>query len=234
MDPIAPIVSEGPLALSRLDPGGALAEAAERAGSLSRRSLVVSALAGGLGLLGVSGRAQAAGPRGRDTALMNFALTLEYLQAGFYSEAERRAALSTANARMATRIGAVERAHVDALRRLLGRDAVARPFFDFQGTTEDDAEFIKTAIGVEDLSTAVYQSAIGHLTQPALISGAASIHTVEARHATWLRLQSGFPATLQGLDDPISYSEARALLASSGLLREPPRVVAHTPPTFAG
>ena len=223
-----------PPVVERLDPSGAIAEAAERAGALTRRTLLAGVAAGAVGLAVVPLGSSAKGSKARDTAVLNFALTLEYLQAAFYSEAERRGALTGDNARAATLIGSVERAHVAALTGLLGRDAVARPFFDFQGTTEDDASFTKTAVGFEDFSAAAYQGALTHLGQAALVSGAASIHTVEARHAAWLRFLQGAVPAAKGLDDPIGAAEARALVDSTGFVSARPRTEVHAPPAFAG
>ena len=69
-----------------------------------------------------------------DVDILNYALTLEYLQAAFYTEAERRGALRTPLANETTRVlGAVERAHVRAL-----RDALARlPSQSLSSTSEE-------------------------------------------------------------------------------------------------
>ncbi len=223
---IPPVAAE----LSLLDPTGAIAETAERARSVTRRTLIAGGVALGATLLAAPGGLAKNG----DTAVLNFALTLEYFQAAFYSEAERRGALSGQNAQAAKLIGSVERAHVKALKGLLGRDAVARPFFDFQGTTEDDAAFVKTAVGFEDFSAAAYQGALGLLNQPQVISGAASIHTVEARHAAWLRFLQGASPAARGLDDPIDHGEAMRLVASTGFVKARPRMESHSAPAFAG
>ena len=50
----------------------------------------------------------------------NFALSLEYLQASFYTEAEQSGALSGKTAQAAKVVGATERAHVKAFQKLLG------------------------------------------------------------------------------------------------------------------
>lgn len=228
-----------PVEVGRLDPSGALVEAAEAVGGVSRRALLVGATVAGLGVLApaaysAEGDTDARGSKARDVKVLNFALTLEYLQAAFYTEAERRGALHGENARAAKMIGAVERAHVAALTEILGAEAVKEPFFDFQGTTENDEDFVKTAVGFEDFSAAAYQGALPLLSQPAVIAGAASIHTVEARHAAWLRFLHGFTPAAKGLDDPISHAEALSLVAATGFVRDRPEMEVHSAPGFAG
>ena len=89
--------------------------------------------------------------------MLNYALVLEYLQAAFYTEAERAKALTGRTAKAAKVVGAVERAHVKAFRDLLGRKAVGEPHFDFQGVTENNDAFLKTAVAFEDLAVAAYK-----------------------------------------------------------------------------
>ena len=139
------------LSLDRLDADGAIAEAAERAGVVSRGTFLAGALGGSLALLGLAGeRAVAQAPGPSDVAILNYALTLEYLQAAFYTEAQRMKALRGRAANAADVVGAVERAHVAAFRDVLGAQAVSRPSFDFQGTTEEQNAFLKTAVAFED------------------------------------------------------------------------------------
>ena len=54
-------------------------------------------------------------------------------------------------------VGAVERAHVKAFRALLGSEGDQAPRFDFQGVTEDQKPFLKTAVAFEDLAVAAYK-----------------------------------------------------------------------------
>src|ERR671916_1417591 len=127
------------LSFDRLDVDGALAESLERTG-LSRAAFLAAALGGSTALLGrrttEDALAQAGSLPTTDVFILNYALVLEYLQAAFYTEAERAGALRGRPAKAAKVVGAVERAHVKAFRDLLGRRAVGRPHFDFQGVTE--------------------------------------------------------------------------------------------------
>lgn len=100
------------LTLETLDRDGALQEAIDRVWGGSRADLLRGAAVGGTALLGalaLPARSSAATPN--DVDILNYALTLEYIQASFYTETERIGALRTTAARRAARVlGGVERA----------------------------------------------------------------------------------------------------------------------------
>jgi hypothetical protein len=224
------------LELSDLDRDGALHEAADRLPQETRRDFVLAGLAGGgaaLAALVLAEPGRAASKT--DVEILNYALVLEYLQAAFYTEAERRGALRTKSAKETARVlGAVERAHVRALRDALGKAAVARPFFDFGGTTEDEKAFIRTAVAFEDLGTAAYKGQAARIDAPALLAAAISIHSVEARHAAWIRYLAGAPPASSAFDEPKSMSEVRRLVASTGFVVQSPRTRSRAEPRFTG
>ena len=125
-------------------------------------------------------------PKG-DIDILNYALTLEYLETAFYKKAIADGALKGQYANFAKVVGQHEAAHVAALKKTLGGKAVKQPRFDFQGTTADQATFAKTAMTVEDLGVEAYQGQAGNIKTPAVLMAAISIHPVEARHAAWIR-----------------------------------------------
>ena len=224
------------LDLDQLDRDGALRETAAGLPRETRKDFLVGALAGGGAaltalVLAEPGRAASK----TDVDILNYALTLEYLQAAFYTEAERRRALRTDVARETTRVlGAVERAHVRALRDALGSAAVAKPFFDFGGVTEDEDAFIKTAVAFEDLGTAAYKGQAYRIESPALLAAAVSIHSVEARHAAWIRYLAGAQPASSAFDEPKSMPEVRRLVASTGFIVQRPRTKSRAEPRFTG
>ncbi len=131
--------------LEVLDRDGALREAAEDAGldrsQFLKRTAGVGAgfVAGGVLFSGLASPAEAAistrrRSRSNDVKIGNYALTLEFLEAEFYKQAIANGAFtSEAFKTFATVTGAHEAAHVRALKSLLGRAAVKKPSFAFQG-----------------------------------------------------------------------------------------------------
>jgi rubrerythrin len=224
------------LRLDELDRDGALQEAVERVWGGSRADLFRGAAAGGAALLGAlalpsPGRAQAA----NDVDILNYALTLEYLQASFYTETERIGALRTNEARTAARrLGSVERAHVRALRKVLGGSAVKRPFFNFQGTTEDEQKFLKTAVAFEDLAVAAYKGQAPLIDSRQVLAAAISIHSVEARHAAWMRHLFGILPARRAFDNAASKPAILKIVDSTGFIASTPRTTGRGDPRFTG
>ena len=176
--------------LAPFDVDGALREAAEAVNDSNRRSFLRGAgiFAGAAAIsayLPRVARAQGSLPKG-DVAILNYALTLEYLEAAFYDEANEKGALSGQYARFSKVVAAHENAHVDALKETLGDKATKKPSFDFQGTTGSTATFAKTAMVLEDTGVKAYQGQAGNIKTEAVLKAAISIHPVEARHAAWI------------------------------------------------
>src|ERR1700744_4527503 len=137
-----------PLSLMDVDTDGAVQEAAEAiAGDTRLDFLRKGALAGG-GLLGggaalaalVPGVAAAASGSGRppasfgagDIGILNYALTLEYLESTFYDEARAAGVAKTPQLKQFLQtVVTDEKAHVRLLKSALGSKAVAKPSFDF-------------------------------------------------------------------------------------------------------
>jgi hypothetical protein len=223
--------------LTAVDCDCALAETSSRAeAALSRRSLLGLSL-GTVGAI-VFGKTSvaeaAAGLPPSDVDILNYALALEYLQASFYTEAERSGALSGATARAASVVGATEREHVNAFRQLLGSRAVARPTFDFQGVTEQERPFLKTAVAFEDLAVAAYKGQAPKVRSNAVLAAAVGIHSVEARHAAWMRELFGITPAVTAFDRPASMAKINQIVASTHFIVSRPRMKARNNPHFTG
>ncbi len=181
---------------NEIDVDGAIMEQAAGADALSpgtRAAFIKKAgIAGGavLSSSAIMGMlpsiASAAPSKKQDLKILNFALTLEYLEAAFYKEAVAGNKLSGPTSDLATLVASHEATHVSALRRTiksLGGKPVASPKFNFRGTTQDQPTFVLTSFTLENTGVRAYLGQAGRLQSKALLGAAASIVTVEARHA---------------------------------------------------
>lgn len=223
--------------LAAVDVDGALAEtrdAAERAGT--RRSFLggIAAAAGTVLLAAAGGARAATGLSGSDLSILNYALVLEYLQAAFYTEAEQAGALTGETAQAARVVGATERAHVSAFLKLLGSRAVKRPIFDFQGVTERQLSFLKTAVAFEDLAVAAYKGQAPKVQSRSVLAAAVGIHSVEARHAAWMRDLFGINPAVNAFDQPASPATVNRIVASTHFVTARPRMKASKKPKYTG
>ncbi len=134
---------------------------------------------------------RAAAQAGGDVDVVNFALTLEYLEADFYRRA-REIDLGMELAILAEEFGNHEREHVDGLvatvEELGGRPA-ERPRFTFPLTSR--ADFEKLAVTLEDTGVSAYNGAAPAISDKRILAAAGGIVQVEARHAAALRLATG-------------------------------------------
>jgi hypothetical protein len=221
------------LSFERLDVDGALGEAAERAGIVTRGTFLAGALGGTAGLLALAAE-PAAGQSATDVSILNYALTLEYLQAAFYTEAERMGALRGRAAEAAEVVGGVERAHVKAFKDVLGGKAAKRPSFDFQGTTEDQNAFLKTAVAFEDLAVEAYKGQAPRLETNSALAAALAIHSVEARHAAWMRYLFGVEPATRAFDQPRSKAQVTRVVESTNFITSSPSTAGSRTPRYTG
>ena len=130
-----------------------------------------------------------------DVDILNFALTLEYLEADFYRRA-RKLGLSSEVAKVARSFGDAEQQHVDALAatiKKLGGTPVASPKFSFP--MKDEQSFLKLAQTLEDTGVSAYNGAGPAITSKEVLAAAGSIVQIEARHAAVIRqLRGNVPA----------------------------------------
>lgn len=138
---------------------------------------------------------------------------LEELEAAFYSEAVREGALDGELALFARVVRGHERAHVRALRQVLGRRAVRRPRFDFRGTTESAGAFTRTAIALEETGLGAYKGQAPAIDSPAILAAALAIHSVEGRHTGCIRDIAGLNPAPRALDAPLTRSQVNARVA---------------------
>ncbi len=130
-----------------------------------------------------------------DVDILNFALTLEYLEAAFYTEALKQVGdLSGDVKEIATTIRDDESEHVDALAatvKKLGGKPVAAPGVDFGKAFANQKSFLTTAVTFEDLGVGAYNGAGPSIKSKEVLAAAGSIVQVEGRHAGIVRLLNG-------------------------------------------
>lgn len=142
-------------------------------------------------------RMSSASMMANSTDVLNFALTLEYLERSFYRQGLDAAGLiPTADQTVFATISRHEDIHVDFLVAALGDDAIDEPTFDFTGAPGglnlnpfgDYQTFLALAQGFEDTGVRAYKGQAGALADNNdLLDYALQIHSVEARHASKVR-----------------------------------------------
>jgi rubrerythrin len=141
-----------------------------------------------------------------DIGILNYALTLEYLEAAFYNEATANGFATGQTKIVLKRTTEDENIHVAALKNALGSKAVKEPTFDFGTTTSNTAEFLATAYALENTGVHAYLGQGFNIQNPAYLKAALTIVTVEARHAGafgLLALNSAHAVSPDGaFDDP--------------------------------
>lgn len=181
--------------LEQLDQDGAIRETGEavagnsRADFFRKAAIGGGALIGGGTLLGALPELAAAKPSAKqDIAILNFALTLEYLESEFYKEALAKVPFADSITRDVTKVvSAHENAHVKYLKKALGSKAVKKPKFDFKDTTSTQGKFLATAVTLEDTGVRAYSGQGTRIKSPAIVKAAISILVIEARHASRFR-----------------------------------------------
>ncbi len=209
------------LNLDEIDVDGAVREASDRA---SRRAFLKRGAIGGGAVLGAGALlpavAEASGSSS-DIAILNFALTLEYLESTFYVRAVDQHALSGETLRFAKTVRDHELAHVAAIIatiKSLGGKPVSKPRFDFMGIPSDPKKFRATAIALEDTGVAAYAGQVGNIKNGAVLAAAASIHSVEARHAAWMRNIVGEPPAPVAFDPALTKAQVLKIVAGTGFI----------------
>lgn len=213
------------LTLEAVDVDGAIQEALDETQEPSRSAFLKKALFaggaltfGGVVLGGLPELVTAAPSPSQDAAILNFALLLEYLESAFYTEAVSGGALSGEPAKFAKVVRDHEDAHVAFLQKALGSKAIKKPTFDFKGTTSDQTQFIATAIALEDTGVGAYNGQGQNLTKPTL-AAAATIVSVEARHAAWIRdIAAKLPAP-EAFDPLFTKAQVTAKVKATGFVQ---------------
>jgi hypothetical protein len=143
------------------------------------------AAAGGTGT--AKAVASTSAPSG-DLAIVNYALTLEYLESQFYAKVIKSGLFHGKNLSVIKSFGAEETQHVIALKKVamsMGTPA-KEPMGKFP--IHNAAQVTKLAGAVENLGAAAYLGQAGNIKSKEILAAALAIHTIEARHAATINL----------------------------------------------
>ncbi len=122
-----------------------------------------------------------------DVEIVNYALTLEYLESEFYAKVVASSLFSGKVASLLKDFGAQEQTHVEALEgtaKKLGGTPASKPEGKFP--IESATQVAQLAYTVENLGAAAYLGQAASIQNPEVLAAALAIHSVEARHAATL------------------------------------------------
>jgi hypothetical protein len=218
------------LNIDAIDTDGAIREATEEILGDTRMSFLrKGAMAGGAALSGgailsalipgVAGAKEVGAPPSSfgkgDIGILNYALTLEYLESSFYNEAAASGKITNpALKKFLETVQKDENAHVKLLKAALGSNAKKKPNFDFQGIPSSPSKFAATAYVLENTGVHAYLGQAPNISETKVLLTAASIVTVEARHAGAIGLFLGKAIAPAPLDT--GWTAAKVLTAVKG------------------
>lgn len=191
--------------------GGVEVHGVTRASFILRGALAAGAVYGASAVGPYVSSAFAAGASG-DIDILNFALTLEYLETDFYQVKGKTVGLSGEAKSLATMFGAEEAEHVAALInaiKMAGGKPVKKPKFVFP--VRNQASFLKLAYVLENTGVGAYNGAGPSLVNKAYLAAAGSIVQIEARHAASIAILTGMSITPNGaFDKPLTKTKVLA------------------------
>jgi len=167
----------------------------DRGTFIARGAIAAGAAYGALAAGPLMKRAFAQGGASQgDLDILNFALTLEYLEAAFYEQALSDLKPKGDLGSLVETISSDENEHVEALESTisdLGGEPVKAPEVDFGDAFASEDAFLELAQTFEDTGVSAYNGAAPSLESKELLATAGGIVQVEARHAAAIRLLRG-------------------------------------------
>jgi rubrerythrin len=134
-----------------------------------------------------------------DIGILNYALTLEYLETAFYADVIKSGLFKGADLETIRKFGAEEAEHVEALTaavKQLGGKPAPEPKTEFP--LKNAKSVLELASTVENLGAAAYLGQAANIKSPEVLASALAIHSVEGRHAAALNTLLGTSITPDG------------------------------------
>lgn len=134
-----------------------------------------------------------------DIGILNYALTLEYLETAFYADVVKSGLFKGGELAAIKKFGEEEAEHVSALTaavKSLGGKPAPEPKTEFP--LENAKSVLELAGTVENLGAAAYLGQAGNIESPEVLASALAIHSVEGRHAAALNTLLGTSITPDG------------------------------------
>jgi len=134
-----------------------------------------------------------------DVGILNYALTLEYLETAFYADVVKSGLFKGADLETIRKFGREEAEHVQALTaavKSLGGKPAPEPKAEFP--LKSAKSVLELAATVENLGAAAYLGQAANIESPEVLASALAIHSVEGRHAATLNTLLGESITPDG------------------------------------
>jgi rubrerythrin len=134
-----------------------------------------------------------------DVGILNYALTLEYLETAFYADVVKSGLFKGAELETIRKFGQEEAEHVQALTQAvksLGGKPAPEPKAEFP--LKSAKSVLELAGTVENLGAAAYLGQAANIQNPEVLASALAIHSVEGRHAAVLNTLLGESITPDG------------------------------------
>jgi hypothetical protein len=182
------------------------------------RRRVFGLAAAGAAAIGAGGGAVLAAPSAdEDARILNFFLLLEYLQEALYRDGLREAGLTGELAEYVRAVGPQETEHAAFLARRLGSRARPRPRPDFSAALASPERFRSAAIDLEEAALGAYIGQGANLTR-GTVGVVATLLSVEARQAAWLRAIAGVDPAPEAADPARKPDDVMTQLRGQGIV----------------
>jgi len=145
-----------------------------------------------------------------DIDILNFALTLEYLESAFYMQAVAEAKLDPEATELVDLLNKDEAEHVSALKATIsdqGGTPVEAPGVDFGNAFANQDSFLELAQTFEDTGVSAYNGAGPAFKSKELLATAGTIVQIEARHAAAIRLLNGETPAPESFDPTLDMAQ---------------------------